>query len=140
MIVGGGGATSALEVSGALRVRGAGKAAVQSVVKVVKRQEVVLSGPANSPRQWDVFYAGELDEVLEAFVVVAGFGLTPTAFNTAPPHHPSTGNIPQYVWATCDGSDPNHAWGRALCSESDPTVSGDNHVAITVIVIGRKYL
>lgn len=140
VIVGGGGTTSALEVTGPLRVRAPGKAAVQSVIKVVKREEVVLSGPANTPGQWTVWYTGEFDETPEVFVVVAGFGLLPTAFDTAPPHHPGVGNIPQYVWAHCDGSDPNHAWGRAMCSESDPAVSGDNHVAITVVAIGRKYL
>lgn len=139
VIVGGGGTSSGLEVTGPLRVRAAGAAAVESVVKVVRR-EAVVQNVGNAPGMWDVDFGGQLDEVFEAFVVVAGFGLTPTAFNATPPSHPSASNIPQYVWARCDGFNATHAWGRAMCSESDPTVAGDNHVAITVIAIGRNYV
>lgn len=142
VVVGVSGVPSALEVFGALQVRQGGLTSVQSVIKVVTRDAVVRngsSGAVGAPGGWSVSWAGEFDEVYAAFVVMRGFSLGFDLFLSSPFHVESTEAIPQHVWARLGGYDPNGAFGTAFCSESHAQYEQDNHTAITVVAIGRKF-
>ncbi len=68
-----------------------------------------------------------------------GFSLGFDLFLSSPFHAESTGAIPQHVWAQLGGFNPNGAFGTAFCSESHAQYEQDNHTAITVVAIGRKF-
>ncbi|EID74476.1 MULTISPECIES: hypothetical protein [Rhodococcus] len=142
VVVGVSGTPSAVEVFGPLQVRQGGLVSVQSVVKVVTRDATVRngsSGAVGAPGSWNVSWAGEFDEVYTAFVVMRGFSLGFDLFLSSPFHAESTGAIPQHVWAQLGGFNPNGAFGTAFCSESHAQYEQDNHTAITVVAIGRKF-
>ena len=112
VVVGVAGNPSTLEVNGPLRVRAAGEASVESVIKVVTKKTVcvnqrLVDGGGNtikgSPGGWTVSWAGELDEVYSAFVVLNGFSIADDLFETSPGHWEGADAIPQHVWAQMIG-------------------------------------
>ncbi|MCW3494222.1 hypothetical protein [Microbacterium sp. SSM24] len=143
VFVGGGGAASDLEVSGGMRVRGPGQAAVESVIKVIKNDLQVsngFTGAAGTPGTWSWNWGSALDECFTVFVVINAFAVVTGSdlFSTNPSRSPSTDVIPQTMWARVDAFSNSGANGRAFLSQSDAGSEGNNAVGITVIAIGRK--
>lgn len=133
---------SDLDVSGRLRVRGTGQAAVASVVKAVRRDVTVTNGTIGQrgqPGHWFVDFSAELDEVYTVFCVINGFAMMAgQMFSEDPTRAQSTASIPQNMWAKVDSFDNNGAQGRAFLAQSEAQNEGDNSVAISVVAIGRK--
>ena len=148
VVVGSTGQPSPLEVNGPLKVRLAGQSSVESVIKVVTKKTVCVNGSIvdgggavirGQPGAWTVSWAGELDEVYSAFVVLNGFSIADDLFDFSPGHWEGADAIPQHVWCQLLGFNNSSAWGIAFCSESHQQYEGDNRTALTVVAIGRKF-
>lgn len=139
--VGGGGQASDLDVSGRLRVRGPGQAAVASVIKSVRRDVTVANGTIGGrgqPGNWFVDFSSELDQIYTVFCAINGFAMVAgQMFSDNPSRSQSTASIPQNMWAKVDGFDNSGAFGRAFLAQSEPLNEGDNSVSISVVAIGR---
>jgi hypothetical protein len=142
VVVGGGGAASDLDVSGNVRVRGPGQAAVESVIKVIKEDRVVtngFNGTAGTPGSWSWNWGAALDECFTVFVVINAFAIADTdLFSSNPTRFEDTETIPQNMWARVDAFSNSGANGRAFLAQSDASFEGNNAVGITIIAIGRK--
>jgi hypothetical protein len=131
-----GGPTSNLWVSGDLRVDGH----AASVIKVVRRELAVQNQGADQPKVWTEHFAGDVDEIYEAFVVLNGFSVTDntsTAFNNWG-RWPDVDTIVQHVFArvsSWSGTDVNLT---AFCNQSNINFEANNSMLLTVVVIGRK--
>ncbi len=141
VVVGGGGTSSLLDVSGGLAVRGTGQSAVQSVIKVLTKSVQVtnnFSYPNSSPAGWSVSWSGELDEVYSVIAVVSGWSVVGGPFESSPGRTISVDVIPQTVWATVTSFDNYGASGQAYCAQSNESEDSNNTVGLTVVAFGRK--
>lgn len=142
VFVGGNGVASDLEVSGGVRVLGAGSAAVQSVIKVISTNLSVANGfdgTRGLPGSWSWNWGSALDECYTVFCVVNAFALINTElFSSNPTRATSTDSIPQNVWARVDTFSNTSANGQAFFAQSLAGNENNNALGITVVAIGRK--
>lgn len=138
VVIGGGGTTASLDVTGGLTVRQPGVDAIDTVVKVVKRELTVVNafdGLTGSPKAWNASWVGELDEVYTVFATVSGFSTVGETMQD----DPTRSDVPCIsAWVKLDGFDSTHAWGHAFCAQVNRTQENNNSTAITVVAIGRK--
>lgn len=142
VVVGGGGQASDLEVSGGVRVKGAGLGAVQSVVKAISTTISVtngFNGTRGVPGTWSWNWGSQLDECYTAFVSINAFALVDTElFSSNPSRATSTDSIPQNAWVRVDGFSNSEAHGRAFLAQSLAGNENNNALSVTVVAIGRK--
>jgi hypothetical protein len=138
VVVGDPGSPSNLVVSGDLRVQRPGQGAIAGVVKVATFNKTVRN-QGSAPGTWTHNWAGQFDEVYQVYASLTGFSINDQLFDPNPNRFTDLNVIPQHLWVTVDSSSTAAAAGRGYCAQSDATQDGNNVVAFTLVVIGRKW-